>query len=94
MNTEVCLGILFALVLSAYYLLCLYSGDPVFQWKKILTWLPTLVQINTGYKWIVKPVFQGGKMGQPAYSVALVLYVLAQLLLIVALIGSKLRNQK
>ena len=94
MNMEVCLGILFALVLSVYYLLCLYSGEPVFRLKKILSWLPILVQINTGYKWIVKPVFQGDKMGQPAYSVALVLYVLAQLLLVVALIGNKLRNQK
>lgn len=94
MNTEVCLSILFALALSAYYLLCLYSGDPVFIWNKILTWLPTLAQINTGYKWVVKPVFQEGKMGQPVYSVALILYVLAQLLLIVALIGNKIRNQK
>lgn len=94
MNTEVCLSILFAFGVSAYYVLCIYSNDSVFTWKKILTWLPTLVQINTGYSWIVKPVFQEGKMGQPVYSVALILYVLAQLLLVVALIGNKIRNQK
>lgn len=94
MNTEVCLSIIFALGLSAYYLLCLYSGDSLFSWKKILTWLPTLVQMNTGYNWIVKPVFQEGKMGQPVYSIALILYVLAQLLLLVALIGNKMRNHK
>lgn len=94
MNTEAWLSILFALSLSAYYLLCLYSGESVFRLKKILTWLPTLVQINTGYKWIVKPVFQEGKIGQPLYSVALILYVLAQLLLVVALICNKIRNQK
>lgn len=94
MNTEVCLSIIFALGLSAYYLLCLYSGASLFRWKKILTWLPTLVQMNTGYNWIVKPVFQEGKMRQPVYIIALILYVLAQLLLLVALIGNKMRNHK
>lgn len=94
MSTEVVLSILFALTMSAYYLLCLYSGEPVFRLKKILTWLPTLAQINTGYKWIVRPIFQGDKMGEPVYSVALILYVLAQLLLVVALIGHKMRNLK
>ena len=75
--------------MSAIYILHLYTKEKLIQRKKVPFLILAYLQVSMGYQLVVKKIFELDLYENPFYMLALALYLLTQVLLIVACYGTR-----